>query len=64
MSTIRRVMVTDPVGRNVEARFHQFAGGERNRVVAIVEWDSGEVAKVSLKNIRFLKSEVPHEQAR
>jgi len=67
MSTKRRVMVTDSIGRESEARFHQFEtvlnGLGGNRIVAIVEWDSGRVAWPDINDIRFLDSEVQHEQS-
>ena len=76
MSTKRRVMVShytqniktngvEPEERG-EATFHEFGldlvEGEGSYSIAIVEWPNGEVESVNAELIRFLDSEVQHEQ--
>ena len=67
MSTKRRVMVERGGGRKLEATFHEFGfeafEGEGSLCVAIVEWPNGEVETVYVERIRFIDSEVPHEQS-
>jgi len=49
-----------------EATFHEFGldlvEGEGSYSIAIVEWPNGEVESVNAELIRFLDSEVQHEQ--
>jgi len=69
MSTKRRVMVMRKNGRELEAAFHQFIVMPANPhrasgVYAVFEFPNGEVGDAHICRIRFLDSEVPHEQAR
>jgi hypothetical protein len=77
MSTKRRVMVSHYTpnlktnGVELEekgvATFHGFGldhvEEKVSYSVAIVEWPNGEVEAVNVELIRFLVSEVPHEQS-
>jgi len=77
MSTKRRVMVShsirNPKTKIMELRdkgvavFHEFGlendDGSGSYSVAIVEWPSGEVETAYVERIRFLDSEVQHEQS-
>ena len=69
MSTKRKVMVKTYSGRELEATFHQFVAcveGEiysiHSIVCAVIEWPDGRVDSFGINDIRFLDSEVQHEQ--
>ena len=76
MSTKRKVMVSHYIrcpktgsaelkGKG-EAIFHEFVfesfEGKGSCCIAIIEWPNGEVESVNAELIRFLDSEVQHEQ--
>ena len=69
MSTKRKVMVKTYSGRELEATFHQFVacvegeGSIYSIVCAVIEWPDGRVDSFGINDIRFLDSEVQHEQS-